>query len=354
MEEENKEDGVMYWDTSMDTDEMTCEFTIEPEEWRDPVEERLKGVVQVSSHGNIRTFDRIVNKCDGTQQIVRGRVLTKAPDGRYKHVDTLDNKNEPISFQAHRLVAEVFVNNPDPENKTQVNHIDGNKNNNHPDNLEWVTCQENIQHAHDTGLHGVLEGEDAPQAKLTTEQVIEARRRSKAGEYQDSIARDFGVPRTVVCTAVNGRYYDDVDAIESPFRASDRRPHGFKHGCSKFTPEQVASIKQRVQQGESRASIAREYGVDRHTISDMCNGLTYKDDDSGITVTTNRPRYDRFNSPSCLIDRSEMPKIIAMKEQGMTLTEIGKLYNTDRHVVGRWLKWERELTEEEQQGEQNG
>ena len=271
--EDNHQPPELYWDSTMESDYMEGELVVYPEEWRDPKDERLHGVIQVSSHGNIRSFDRIVDKSDGTKQIVRGKVFTKSPNGQYKHMDLIGNNGEIVQSQAHRLIAEVFVENPDPEHKTQVNHIDGNKNNNCPDNLEWVTCQENIQHAHDTGLHPELEGENAPQAKLTTEQVVEARRRSKAGEYQDSIARDFGVPRTLICTAVNGTYYDDVNDLEAPFRASERRPFGFKHACSKFTPEQVASIKERVQNGESKANVARQYGVHRKTIERMCRNI---------------------------------------------------------------------------------
>ena len=67
----------------------------------------------------------------------------------------------------HRLVAEMYV--PNPENKPQVNHKDGNKLNNSFENLEWVTNMENRQHAVKNLLH--LSGEDCPWSKLTQKDV---------------------------------------------------------------------------------------------------------------------------------------------------------------------------------------
>lgn len=67
----------------------------------------------------------------------------------------------------HRLVAEKYI--PNPDNKPQVNHKDGNKLNNCVDNLEWVTNKENRAHAIENGLHAT--GEQCPRAKLTQKAV---------------------------------------------------------------------------------------------------------------------------------------------------------------------------------------
>lgn len=64
---------------------------------------------------------------------------------------SLSNKNMRKGCSVHRLVAIHFI--PNPENKLQVNHIDGNKKNNDINNLEWTTNKENNKHAIDNGLY---------------------------------------------------------------------------------------------------------------------------------------------------------------------------------------------------------
>lgn len=67
----------------------------------------------------------------------------------YLHVN-LSKNNKHKGFSIHRLIALTFI--PNTQNKPEVNHKDGNKQNNHVDNLEWVTKNENAIHAIETGL----------------------------------------------------------------------------------------------------------------------------------------------------------------------------------------------------------
>lgn len=71
----------------------------------------------------------------------------------------------------HRLVAEAFL--PQPSWATEINHRDGNKDNNSVVNLEWSTRSLNLKHAYATGLQTAKRGEDNRSSKLTEKEVIE-------------------------------------------------------------------------------------------------------------------------------------------------------------------------------------
>jgi hypothetical protein len=75
---------------------------------------------------------------------VRQELKPEETSKGYLRVDLYDKNGNRKHFKIHRLVAQAFI--PNPENKPQINHIDGNKHNNSITNLEWVTDAENKEH----------------------------------------------------------------------------------------------------------------------------------------------------------------------------------------------------------------
>ena len=78
-----------------------------------------------------------------------GKLLKQAVNFGYSYV-SLQINGKSHRRRVHRLVAKAFI--PNPESKTDVNHIDGDKANNRVENLEWCTASENLTHAYQTGL----------------------------------------------------------------------------------------------------------------------------------------------------------------------------------------------------------
>ena len=92
----------------------------------------------------------------------------------------------------HQFVAEVFLG-PRPTPAHQVNHKNGIRANNHVENLEWVTCAENVRHSFDALGRKAPRGEANPVAKVTEAEVREIRVRHAAGETLRAIAADYGI-----------------------------------------------------------------------------------------------------------------------------------------------------------------
>lgn len=100
------------------------------------------------------------------------------------------------TIRVHRAVALAFI--PNPENKPDINHIDGNKINNHVSNLEWCTKKENNQHSRRLGLQKTLYGERTSAAKLSNVQVLAIKDAISKGFKNKQIASYFRVdPSTI-------------------------------------------------------------------------------------------------------------------------------------------------------------
>lgn len=113
----------------------------------------------------------------------------------------VDGKYEDVLV--HRIIAKMFV--PNPENKPQVNHKDGNKLNNCYDNLEWCTASENQIHAIENNLASI--GEDKPQSKLTEGEAIEIKYSSMS---QRKLAKKYNISRSVVADIKSKRRWKHI------------------------------------------------------------------------------------------------------------------------------------------------
>ena len=128
--------------------------------WKDVPE--YEGVYMISNKGRLKALEREIAH-GNTKQIRRETIKHQwmNDDGYMICKLSKDGRNKNVAV--HRLVALAFLDNP--ENKAEVNHIDGNRSNNDVANLEWVTRAENIQDTITRGTHVSLRdlhGENNP------------------------------------------------------------------------------------------------------------------------------------------------------------------------------------------------
>ena len=161
--------------------------------WKDV--EGFEGLYRVSSEGVLISTPR---------QGAKGGVVKGYPT-RQGYMEYCLHKNNKVKrVCVHRVLAKHFIQNP--ENKPFVNHIDGNKSNNNIENLEWVTRQENVEHAVRTGLLN-NKGENHPQSKITDQEVLEIRDLYKNKIYnQREIGEIYGVHPSYVSSIVRNEY----------------------------------------------------------------------------------------------------------------------------------------------------
>lgn len=163
------------------------------EEWRDVA--GYGGRYQVSNLGRVRSLNRTIVQSNGKTQARRGRLLKPRPTkAGYRQVH-LYEEGAGANQYIHRLVLDAFVGSaPDG---TECNHKDGDKTNNHVDNLEWVSHTENIRHAYDNGLCGA--------AKLSPEIAEMIRKVYALGQHtQEQIGQMFGINQQMTSNIVRG------------------------------------------------------------------------------------------------------------------------------------------------------
>jgi len=163
----------------------------------------------VSEDGRIKRPE-LRSEYTTVQNGVERRFLSRYPEkeiepyltkGGYLEIKFQHNR-KVIKAHVHRLVAIAFVPGFSPEK--HVNHVDGDKRNNRPENLEWVTKGENTKHAWETGLVD-LRGDNQPRRKLNSRQVAHIRRALKKGFSAHSLSVIAGVSMRLICMIRDGQ-----------------------------------------------------------------------------------------------------------------------------------------------------
>lgn len=94
----------------------------------------IRQIYSIDEYGNVYNDER--------------RIMRKSHIDQYGYMNIVlyNEEKERVNFKIHRLVARAFIGEPPDDSRTQINHIDGNKLNNHYSNLEWVNSSENQLH----------------------------------------------------------------------------------------------------------------------------------------------------------------------------------------------------------------
>jgi hypothetical protein len=159
----------------------------------------FEGIYQISDNGQVMSYKKI------RPMLLKNRVNAFG----YHHV-SLRKDGKATEKLVHRLVAEHFI---DGETKETVNHIDGNKINNHASNLEWATREEQMTHAYKNKLKAPAHGHTNGNSVLTEKEVIEIRSIYKARSKEfgmRALAKKYKVSESTIDKLVRNKTYKEL------------------------------------------------------------------------------------------------------------------------------------------------
>lgn len=145
-----------------------------------------------------------VSNCGRVKNLKTRKFLTPSKDkGGYLTIGLAvkvpkGSKKKQKRILLHRLVGLMFIPNPEPFIRTTINHIDGNKENNMVDNLEWMSNSDNVKDMYEKGRHPTKRGVDIPNNKYTEKQIRQVCELLTKSVQNKKIFELTGVPTNII------------------------------------------------------------------------------------------------------------------------------------------------------------
>jgi hypothetical protein len=166
-----------------------------------------EGHYQVSSLGRVKSLERVIECRKDVFLNKKEKFLSDWNCGKGYRKVKLSKDSIEKSFRVHRLVAENFLSNP--ESKLEVNHINGIKNDNRVENLEWSTSSENTIHALNNKLKISQKGSEHGMSKLTEIDVIEIRKIGRNKTLKE-VSKIYSVSESLISNVLLNKIWNHV------------------------------------------------------------------------------------------------------------------------------------------------
>jgi len=171
--------------------------------WKD-----IKGyesLYQVSNYGRVKRLGKTVERSYHGNIQYKEKILKIKTTNTYHQIGLTKNKTRK-HYLLHRIVCIAFI--PNPNNKPEVNHINGLKNDNRVENLEWVNASENIKHAFKSGLKS-QKGQKNNASKLNNKQVYDIKYIKKNFDQRD-LAKEYNVSVSLINYIINNKIWKHI------------------------------------------------------------------------------------------------------------------------------------------------
>ena len=225
--------------------------------WKDVKD--YEGNYQVSNFGNVRSLPRLRISKGGSLASVQGKRMKQRTSKMGYQIVHLRNNTTNSYPSVHRLVAIAFI--PNKENKTTVNHKDGNKSNNCVLNLEWATSAEQMRHAVELNL---LKETGSPKFSKKFKQEIH--------DYYHS--NDISIRELSLVFKISERTAGRIVKEVKPRSTTRKLKDGTCIVENILTQEQVEEIKKLRASGWTYAKLAEKFNRGLSQMHRVVNGLS--------------------------------------------------------------------------------